>query len=715
MTTIDAPCAFPMSQQPAAHTRSQLDVMKLLVRFPLLSVAELAFALGHSVAWTYAQMRTLRAAGLVEPTSAPVGGPMCATYPGRTMEGQMTTTVYAATLKGLEWLEAASGPAVWRLATETGADSIGLARLRRRLPAVLAVQSFVFALLRQIQQGTVALPRTDSKAERSQSPVQLMWDWVRDPVLRFRWRARPMIMRFDAAVQLRVRLEMDKQGDEESLHRAVPGAAYELAVLYDGGLAEARDLRRTLLQLMRCREALAEEGRGRHLPALLILTPDARRAVLWQALALQLTTERWMTHPLIGGAVAWAAESGAGSCDAHDASDTPHHIWRDHIWRSLAQPVACDLASLLTTGAASINLPNWSTLVERVNSRAVQRVQRSDSWRKEQRRAAPRGTLGATEMAPRDLSVLQLLYAHPLLSAEDLASILGVEPASSERYLRRVCEAGLVTQRQFALSEPALSLGGKTPASPIQQRYVLSAQGFVVVTMCAQAPGWRRLVRTVGDVKASATQRLRLERDTRYQRYQRDMQLLARTPDHTAGVYEFFALLHATAHTACQSGYSHALVWWETGRACMRRYREGSRWHAIWPDGAGEYRADGQRMRFWLEWDRGTMGRRDLIAKFAAYARYLRSREWRVDGNDPVPALLIVTSDVAQETRVTAALSATNPYAPGLPVSITSRDALAAQGPLAPIWHHWSYDRPPRGMTHHPAHDVYPLLSRELG
>lgn len=693
MTPIDAQCAAsPMSQQPAAHTRSYLDVMKSLVRFPLLSVPDIAFALGHSMAWTYAQMRALRAAGLVEPTSAPVYGSMCATYPRSDREGQMMTMVYAATLKGLEWLAAASGSAVWRLATETGADAIGLTHLRRRLPAILAVQSFVFALLRQIQQGTIALPPADSKAERSQSPTQLMWDWVRDPVVRFRWRARPMIMRFDAAVQLRVRLEMDKQSDAESLHRAVPGAAYELAVLYDGGLTEARDLRRALLQLMQCREALAEEGRGRRLPPVLILTPDTRRAALWQALALHLTTERWLTHPLIGGAVAWAPGSGAGLCGACDTSDAPDHIWRAHTWRSLAQPVACDLSSLLTTGATSIDLPNESALIERVTSCAAQRVQRSDNGRQAPRKAAHSETLGEAEIAARDLSVLRLLYAHPLLSVEELAAMLGVSPASSERYLRRLRGAQLVVQRQFVLSEPALTLGGKTPTSPMQQQYALTAQGFAVVTMSAQAPGWRRLLRAVGDAGASATQRLHLERDARFQRYWRDVDLLARTPDHTAGVYGFFALLHRTARTACELGYSHVLSWWETGRACIRRYREGAGWHAIWPDGAGEYRAAGQRMRFWLEWDRGTMGRRDLIAKFAAYARYLRSREWRVDGNEPVPALLIVTSDVAQETRVIAALSVTFQYAPGLSVSIASRVALAAQGPLAPIWRRAQYN-----------------------
>jgi hypothetical protein len=681
MTTIDAQCAFPMSQQPMAHTRSQLDIMKLLVRFPLLSVADLAFALGHSVAWTYAQMRALRAAGLVEPTSAPVGGAMCATRPRSNIEGQMTTRVYAATLKGLERLEAASGSAVWRLATETGADSVGLALLRRRLPAVLAVQSFVFALLRQIQQGTVALPRTDPKAERSRSPTQLMWDWVRDPVLRYRWRARSMTVRFDAAVQLRVCLEMDKQGDEENLHRAVPGAAHELAVLYDGGLAEARDLRHTLLQLAQCREALADDGRGRRLPPVLILTPDARRAALWQALALQLTTERWLTHPLLGGAVAWAPECGACACDVRDASDA---IWRGYVWRSLAQPTACDLTSLLTV-SVSRDLSNGCATFERVVSPTPQRVWRRDG-RPEPRKAPHIEALDGLEVTARDLDLLRLLYAHPLLSAEELASLLYVSPASSERYLRRLCEAALVTPRRVALTEPALTLGDAAPSSPIQRRNALSAQGFAVVTMGSQAPGWRRLVRAVGVARSSAPQRVRSERAERYQRYQREVALLARTPDHTAGVYGFFALLHAAARAACQAGYLHALAWWESGRACMRRYRESSGWHAIWPDGAGDYHADGQRVRFWLEWDRGTMGRRDLIAKFAAYARYLLSREWRVDGNDPAPELLIVTSDVTQETRLAAALGMTMPHAPGLSASITSRAALAAQGPLAPIW-----------------------------
>ena len=695
MTTINARWAHPMSQQSTAQTRSYLEILKLLVRFPLLSAPDLAFALGHSVSWAYAQMHTLCAEELVMVAHAPLSAPVGVTGQARahSTEGGKElfsanqairkgapTAVYAATRTGLERLEATHGPGVWRRAAETSADAVGLARLMCRLPAVVAVQSFVFALLRQIQMGTDmgtdALLLPDPLSGCSQPASRLVWDWTRDPVIQYRWRTRPMTVRFDAALWLELRSDVDNRCSEDSLQKGNEPRVtmYELAVLYDGGLAEARDLRHTLLQLAQCRETLADDGRGRRLSPVLVLTPDARRAALWQALALQLTTERWLTHPLIGGAVACA----------YDVRDDSSAIWRSHVWRSLAQPTACDFTSLLTA-SVSRDLSNGNATFERVVSPTPQRVWRRDG-RPEPRKAPHIEALDGLEVTARELDLLRLLYAHPLLSAEELASLLYVSPGSSERYLRRLCELDLVAPRQVALTEPALTLGGAAPSSPIQRRNALSAQGFAVVTMGSQAPGWRRLVRAVGGARSSATQRVRSERAERYQRYQREVALLARTPDHTAGVYGFFALLHAAARAACQAGYLHALAWWESGRACMRRYREGSGWHAIWPDGAGDYHADGQRVRFWLEWDRGTMGRRDLIAKFAAYARYLRSREWRVDGNDPAPALLIVTSDVTQETRLAAALSMTMPHAPGLSASITARAALVAQGPLGPIW-----------------------------
>jgi hypothetical protein len=64
-----------------------------------------------------------------------------------------------------------------------------------------------------------------------------------------------------------------------------------------------------------------------------------------------------------------------------------------------------------------------------------------------------------------------------------------------------------------------------------------------------------------------------------------------------------------------------------------------------------EYRVGERRLRFWLEWDRGTMNARDLTIKFASYAHYLASREWAGEGAKP-PWLLCISPEPAQERRI---------------------------------------------------------------
>ena len=58
-----------------------------------------------------------------------------------------------------------------------------------------------------------------------------------------------------------------------------------------------------------------------------------------------------------------------------------------------------------------------------------------------------------------------------------------------------------------------------------------------------------------------------------------------------------------------------------------------------------------QQMRFWLEWDRGTMNVRDLVIKFTSYAFYIASREWARE-HSMLPVLICVAPDIAQERRV---------------------------------------------------------------
>ena len=93
---------------------------------------------------------------------------------------------------------------------------------------------------------------------------------------------------------------------------------------------------------------------------------------------------------------------------------------------------------------------------------------------------------------------------------------------------------------------------------------------------------------------------------------------------HTAGIYGFFARL---ARAAWQEP-DQELCRWETGAACERRYRVGEQWYNLRPDALAEYRIGSRHIRFWLEWDRGTMNVRDLAIKFTSYAQYIASREW---------------------------------------------------------------------------------------
>jgi len=119
---------------------------------------------------------------------------------------------------------------------------------------------------------------------------------------------------------------------------------------------------------------------------------------------------------------------------------------------------------------------------------------------------------------------------------------------------------------------------------------------------------------------------------------------------------------------------------------CERRYRDHDRWHNLRPDATGEYQAAEQRVRFWLEWDRATMGMRDLVAKFRTYAHNAASGEWyREQG--VLPLLLVVAPGKAQEMRITRIASVFLKDTPALAIATTTATRLADQGPLAAIWY----------------------------
>jgi hypothetical protein len=136
---------------------------------------------------------------------------------------------------------------------------------------------------------------------------------------------------------------------------------------------------------------------------------------------------------------------------------------------------------------------------------------------------------------------------------------------------------------------------------------------------------------------------------------------------------------------AARQESEHALCWWETGPVCERRYRVGEQWYNLRPDALAEYRVGSQQVRFWLEWDRGTMNVRDLAVKFTSYRHYIASREWARE-DSILPALICVAPDIAQERRVQRVAQARLIQCTGLEVWTTTEVLFHKHGPLSPIW-----------------------------
>jgi hypothetical protein len=118
---------------------------------------------------------------------------------------------------------------------------------------------------------------------------------------------------------------------------------------------------------------------------------------------------------------------------------------------------------------------------------------------------------------------------------------------------------------------------------------------------------------------------------------------------------------------------------------CERRYQLGEQWYNLRPDALAEYRMGQQCMRFWLEWDRGSMNVRDLTIKLTSYAHYIASREW-ARKHSMLPVLICIAPDIAQERRVQRVAEASLAHTPGLVLWTTTEGLFQEQGPLAPIW-----------------------------
>ena len=111
----------------------------------------------------------------------------------------------------------------------------------------------------------------------------------------------------------------------------------------------------------------------------------------------------------------------------------------------------------------------------------------------------------------------------------------------------------------------------------------------------------------------------------------------------------------------------------------------GEQWYNFRPDALAEYRVGEQSLRFWLEWDCGTMNVSDLAIKFTSYRHYLASREWARECS-LIPALVCVAPDIAQERRMQRVAQARLAPISGFVMWASTELLLKESGPLTPIW-----------------------------
>lgn len=620
-----------------------LQLLQWLLRYPFQRIEDLVVATGSSTATVYRHIDVLFDLKLIEAVSSAV-------------LGTASCHLYHLSNTGLTVLAASEKQEAALLSQLWGCDERSLLRLLPRLASLVAVQQCINGLV------TFAPRALGQRGYRS----EVRWHWVRDYVHRFTYRERELRCKSDAALLLR--LHPGKQAGAVQMQRE---QWYAMFLLLDSVLDEPEQIKRRLKRLLSYRESAERWPVYSDFPPVLILVPTFYRAEHWQRYAAEVAA--LLSADPLAGAIAHVP-------DEQDALFGDPWRWS---WKSLATGVPCRLQDLIRPQPKEALLPgllDLPSLEKRLTTEVPSShrsgrlirgdfVQRAESMldataeeaeaveaRDEQERVALLGLA----LNRRQQAILEILFAYPFLNACEMAALLDVQRSSIERYLRDLYPAGCI--------DPVSTHLGK--------RWRLSERGLTLLAATHHAS-----VRTIAVPISNASSKVEEEGLV-----QRGLDVLQRHLDHTVGIYGFFSALSLATQQEGNSGEEHRLLWWEVGAGCERRYRDHDHWHNLRPDACGEYQAGEKRMRFWLEWDRGTMGVRDLTAKFATYAHYVASKEWFKEQR-VLPCLLVVAADMAQEQRVIRVATTTLAQISGLIVRTTTATRLTDRGPLGAIWY----------------------------
>jgi len=607
-----------------------------LLHYPLQRADDLAVGVARwaSRATVYRHVQALEANGLVENVLPKTPG-----------SGKR---LYHLSNFGLHLLARHLERPARELARRWQADEAGLLRLLPRLTTLLVLQEVVNGLVSHA---------ADAMATQGRRPRLVRWNWQRDVTHRFLYREQRMRFFADSLIALCIRTQQDDG--------SVLDKWYGLFML-STELDDEWLMRLRLERLLCWRECSERWPFYQHILSVLILANSPRQRDHWQR-AVEATSLKLRLEPL----------AGALACLLRSES-TSANPWLLN-WRTLSTDVPCHLQDLLrplphAAFPSSVRLEEgedekrkarspFSASVTTVSAGTYSRLGRLVVGELANRAAHVKHVglderemiaLLGLRLTPCQWNILHLLLAHPLLSDEELAAFLSLQ--------RKSVRCSLYELHQLGCLEPIPTEVGK--------RWHLSKRGLHLIA-AANHIHIRNMAALSDDGAESEMSTV----------VQRGEAWLLQHIKHTAGIYSFFASLTQAARR--EPGQE--LCWWETGAVCERRYRVGEQWYNLRPDALAECRVGSQQIRFWLEWDRGTMNVRDLTVKFTSYAHYIASREWARECS-LLPVLVCVAPDIAQERRMQRVAQAGLTSTSGLVVCTTTMVLLNEQGPLATIW-----------------------------
>ncbi len=577
-------------------------ILHWLLCYPFQRVEDIALMLHLTRSSVYHHLNKLLHYGCVEAITPP------------SLEVHVSCRLYHLGNIGLHLLAQRMQKDPARLAHEWQTDQAGLQRLLPRLHSLTILHTCISSLF-------AYAPSAHLTKQGRRSPIR--WHWLRDYQHRFLYREHSQSCSADAVLAWNA---YDGVGEHDKEQW------FSLCLLLDTGLSDTTLIRDRLRQLLYLRESAERWSVYHHFPVVLVLVPRIHQAEHWQRRMRELAI---MMHVdgLVGAILAF-----------------PPMLKRKHgnitnIWtlscQQLSTNAPCRLHDVLQPCPHEALLPKIQDHIQKTKlhantyhtfstlevARSQKRIIKGDFPARATQQHDKEVVLDSLRLGQRHISVLTLLINHALLTKQEIAALLNVQEESANRYLRTLQSEGYLTVWQQI---------GETP------RWYLTAKGLRILAAFHHVHILRLgSYRTQDEQKSVPMKEL----------IPKDVDMLQRYPKHLAGIYSFLAALHTAAY---KNGYT--VMWWETGAQCERSYSYQEKLHNLRPDAEFEFTAETKRVRAWLEWDGGTMSRRDLEAKMNAYSHYVRSREWHREGAHTLPILLFVVPDKGQEERVVQAV-----------------------------------------------------------